>query len=120
VNLSEFTSQVNAVREHYDTEAGDAVDIDSIGQPSAVGSLEYPNAQDDALSILDRERFLTLWLEARRFNDLTRWDHPFRDGGTVVYTSNIVSQRATIMPVAESECNNNENVECPDQEVYTP
>jgi hypothetical protein len=120
VNLSEFTSQVNAVREHYDTEAGDAADVDSISQPSAVGSLEYPNAGDDALSILDRERHLTLWLEGRRLNDLTRWDHPFRQGGAVVYTSNIVSQRATIMPVAESECNNNENVECPDQEVYTP
>ncbi len=112
VNLGEFTTQINAVREFHD--------LDPISQPSAVGSLEYPNAEDDALSILDRERHLTLWLEGRRLNDLTRWDHPFRDGGAVVYTNNIVSQRATIMPVAESECNNNENVECPDQEVYTP
>ncbi|MEF8940939.1 MAG: RagB/SusD family nutrient uptake outer membrane protein, partial [Salinivenus sp.] len=112
VNLGEFTTQINAVREFHD--------LDPISQPSAVGSLEYPNAEDDALSILDRERHLTLWLEGRRLNDLTRWDHPFRDGGAVVYTNNIVSQRATIMPVAESECNNNENVECPAQEVYTP
>lgn len=120
-NLATFTDQINAVREHYDEAAGSSVDVDSISQPSTVGDLDYPATQDDdALSILDRERHLTLWLEARRLNDLTRWDHPFRDGGAVVYTNNIVSERATMMPVAESECNNNENVECPAQEVYTP
>ena len=113
VNLGAFTTQINEVRSYHD--------LSPISQPSAVGDLDYPATQDDdALSILDRERHLTLWLEARRFNDLTRWDHPFRQGGAVVYTNNIVSERATIMPVAESECNNNENVECPDQEVYTP
>ena len=113
VNLGTFTTQINEVRTYHD--------LDPISQPSAVGDLDYPATQDDdALSILDRERHLTLWLEARRLNDLTRWDHPFRDGGAVVYTNNIVSERATMMPVAESECNNNENVECPDQEVYTP
>lgn len=112
-DLGTFTTQINAVRTYHD--------LDPISQPSAVGDLDYPATQDDdALSILDRERHLTLWLEARRLNDLTRWDHPFRQGGAIVYTNNIVSQRATMMPVAESECNNNENVECPDQEVYTP
>jgi len=112
VNLGEFTTQINEVRSFHD--------LDPIDQPSAVGELEFPTAQDDALSILDRERHLTLWLEGRRLNDLTRWDHPFIRGGALAYTSNIASERASILPVAESECDNNENVECPPQEVYTP
>lgn len=112
-DLGEFTTQINNARSHHG--------LSDISQPSEVGSLDYPTTQDDdALSILDRERHLTLWLEGRRLNDLTRWDHPFQNGGAVVYTNNIVSKRATIMPVAESECNNNANVECPSQEVYTP
>jgi len=112
-DLSEFTAQINEVRNHFG--------LSTISQPNQVGDLDFPTTQDDdALSILDRERHLTLWLEGRRLNDLTRWDHPFIEGGALAYTSNISSQRATILPVAESECENNENVECPDQEVYTP
>jgi len=111
-DLNTFTTQINEVRSFYD--------LDPIEQPNQVGSLEHPIEADDAWSILDRERHLTLWLEGRRLNDLTRWDHPFLDGGGLAYTNNIVSRRASILPVAESECNNNENVECPENEVYTP
>jgi len=111
-DLGTFTTKINEVRSFYD--------LDPVEQPDQVGSLEHPIQADDALSILDRERHLTLWLEGRRLNDLTRWDHPFLDGGALAYTSNIASRRASILPVAESECNNNQNVECPENEVYTP
>ena len=123
-DLGTFTSKINAVRAQYD-------DLSAISQPSDVGSLDYPaspnGARDnDAWSILDRERHLTLWLEARRLNDLARWDHPFLQGNGVVYgrfTSiddifdiQIAAQRASVLPVAESECNNNSKVEC--EQVY--
>jgi len=123
-DLDTFTDKINAVRGQYDG-------LDDISPPSEVGSLDYPPApngsrDDDAWSILDRERHLTLWLEARRLNDLARWDHPFLDGNGVVYGRfvsfdnifdiRIASRRASLLPVAESECNNNPNVEC--QQVY--
>lgn len=109
-----FADQINEVRSFHE--------LAPIEQPTELGELEHPISTDDgdALSILDRERHLTLWLEGRRLNDLTRWDHPFLNGGGLAYTSNIASERASIMPVAESECDNNENVECPAQAVYTP
>jgi hypothetical protein len=123
-DLGTFTTKINAARAQFET-------LDPITQPSEVGSLDYPATpngarDDDAWSILDRERHLTLWLEGRRLNDLARWDHPFLQGNGVVYgrfTSfddifdiQIAAQRASVLPVAESECNNNAKVEC--QQVY--
>ena len=68
-NLAAFTTYINQLRAHYG--------LAPIAQPATEGALEYPNAEDDAWSILDRERYLELWLEGRRFKDMWRWNHPF-------------------------------------------
>lgn len=123
-DLSIFTAKINEVRALFDG-------LDPIEPPSSVGSLDYPSTpngprDDDAWSILDRERHLTLWLEARRINDLERWEHPFLAGEGVVYGRfrdfgdifdiAVASRRASVLPIAESECDNNALVDC--QEVY--
>jgi hypothetical protein len=68
-DLGAFTSYINQTRLHYGA--------DPIDPPTSIGALEWPNAEDDAWSILDRERYLTLWLQTRRQYDLRRWSHPF-------------------------------------------
>ena len=102
-DFTEFTTQIDAVRAMYG--------LPGITQPTTLGALEYPNANDgDALSILDGERHLTLWLEGRRLWDLHRWNHPFLQGGTVVWDAEPV--RASCMPVPESECVVNPQFTC--------
>lgn len=101
-DLATFTAKINVVRGLYG--------LDPIAQPASAGSLEYPNAYDDAWSILDGERHLTLWLEGRRLYDLHRWDHPFLNGGTVVWTGE--ARRDSCMPVPDSECRYNPNFTC--------
>lgn len=101
-DLGEFTTQINRVRALYD--------LDPIAEPATAGSLEYPNAWDDAWSILDGERQLTLWLEGRRLWDLDRWDHPFLDGGEVVWEPEPI--RDSCMPVPQGECSVNPNFTC--------
>ncbi len=101
-DLATFTAKVNEVRAFYGEEP--------IEQPATAGAIEYPNAQDDAWSILDRERHLTLWLEGRRLWDLHRWDHPFLDGHGIIYPAE--PRRASCMPIPDSECRNNPNVPC--------
>jgi hypothetical protein len=101
-NLGEFTTQINRVRALYD--------LDPIDEPATAGALEYPNAYDDGWSILDGERHLTLWLEGRRLWDLHRWDHPFLNGGTVVWPGE--PRRDSCMPVPDAECRYNENFTC--------
>ena len=99
-DLGTFTARINDVRDFYD--------LEPIDQPAAVGELEFPNAFDDAWSILDAERWLTLWLEGRRLWDLHRWDHPFLNGGTVIYPGE--ARRASCMPIPELECQLNTNL----------
>lgn len=101
-NLGEFTTQINRVRALYG--------LDPIAQPASAGSLEFPNAWDDAWSILDGERHLTLWLEGRRLWDLDRWDHPFLDGGQIVWEPEV--RRDSCMPVPDGECSVNPNFTC--------
>jgi hypothetical protein len=72
-DLGAFTGFVNDVRGYYD--------LDDIDEPATAGALEYPNAQDDGWSILDREKLFTLWLDGRRWADFRRWQHPFWTGG---------------------------------------
>jgi hypothetical protein len=108
-DLATFTSKINDVRALYG--------LDPIGQPATAGSLEYPNAHDDAWSILDSERYLTLWLEGRRLWDLHRWDHPFLDGGQVVWEPD--PQRDSCMPVPDNECRYNPNFTCQEARVGT-
>ncbi len=85
-------------------------------RPAVVGNLEWPNAEDDAMSILDRERYLTMWMEGRRLFDLHRWNHPFitNNEGLIQRHDDILAtvQRASCAPIAESECLLNPNVSC--------
>jgi len=101
--------KINEVREFWDLDpvsANEAGDVDQEGT---------------AWAHLDRERGLTLWLEGRRLNDLKRWNHPFiTEGRGVVYENNVVQPRASCLPLAESECNNNPNVECDEDEAFNP
>lgn len=99
-DLGTFTAKINEVRDFHG--------LDPIDQPATAGSLEYPNALDDAWSILDAERWLTLWLEGRRLWDLFRWDHPFLDGGSVLYPGE--PRRMWCMPIPAIECQLNENL----------
>jgi hypothetical protein len=110
-DLGTFTSRINDVRSFYA--------LDPIDPPATVGALEYPNAYDastgdvnapgvDAWSVLDGERHLTLWGEARRVWDLHRWDHPFLDGGIVFWDAEV--RRASCFPVPEIECTLNPTI----------
>lgn len=108
-NMNEFAAQINRVRDLYD--------LPHIDPPASAGALEYPNAFDDGWSILDGERFLTLWLEARRLWDLHRWDHPFLDGGTVAWPGE--PRRDSCMPVPASECRVNPQFTCPEAAAGT-
>lgn len=101
-DLSGFTTHINALRAIWD--------LDPIAQPASAGALEYPNAYDDAWSILDGERMLSLWIEGRRLWDLHRWDHPFLNGGTVVWPGE--PRRDSCMPVPSGECRVNPNFTC--------
>lgn len=99
-DLVTFTAKINAVRSHHG--------LTPIAQPATAGALEYPNALNDAWSILDAERWLTLWLEGRRMWDLFRWNHPFLNGGTVIYPAE--PRRAWCMPIPAIECQLNQNL----------
>lgn len=111
-DMTGFKTAIDAVRAHYE--------LDPLtGEPAAAGALEYPNAYNantgevsdpgvDAWSILDAERLLTTWGEARRHWDLHRWDHPFLDGGIVFWDSE--PRRVSCFPVPEVECQLNDNL----------
>ena len=101
-DLTEFTTQINALRDIWE--------LAPIAEPAAEGDFEYPNAYNDAWSILDGERMLSLWIEGRRLWDLHRWDHPFLDGGTVVWPGE--PRRDSCMPVPSGECRVNPNFTC--------
>lgn len=109
VNDGDFTTfydKIDEVRAHYG--AGPTL------RPLVVGELEWPNAEDDAMSILDRERYLTMWMEGRRLFDLHRWNHPFitNNEGLIPRHDDELqgTQRRSCARVAESECNLNPNV----------
>ena len=74
-NLPLWETHINTLRAYYGLDPL-AVSDPQI-YPLSAGSLEWPNAEDDAWSIMDRERYLTLWLHSRRQMDLRRWEHPF-------------------------------------------
>ncbi|UCC83796.1 MAG: hypothetical protein JSW46_02360 [Gemmatimonadota bacterium] len=77
-------------------------------RPLVVGDFEWPNAEDDAMSILDRERYLTMWMEGRRMFDLYRWNHPFitNNEGLIQRHDDLLATvtRVACAPVAETEC----------------
>ena len=122
-NLTDFTARVNDVRSHHGLAA--------ITAPATVGELEYNNSPTspfervlhnaydastgnvgdpgvDAWSILDGERHLTMFGEARRLWDLHRWDHPFLDGGLVFWDTEV--RRASCFPLPDDECTLNQEI----------
>ncbi len=100
-DLGTFTKMINEVRAFYG--------IEPIEAPASAGALEFPNAQDDAWSILDRERYLTMWIEGRRLWDLHRWQHPFLNGGTLIGPG--ATPRISCMPIPELECTLNPEIQ---------
>lgn len=78
---------------------------------------------NEAMTHLDRERYLTLWLEGRRFFDARRWDeagYSFLPSVMHVYglTSAVygkdprIAKRATCIPIGQEECQTNANLSC--------
>jgi starch-binding outer membrane protein, SusD/RagB family len=108
-NLTEFTTQINRARA--------ARGVGPITAPTSAGSLEYPNAQNDGWSILDRERYLELFLEGRRLWDLERWDHPFITNNVVLLPRLQASLppggRRSCLPIPQQECTTNSGISCP-------
>jgi hypothetical protein len=74
-------------------------------QATAAGTLDFPyqNPADDAWSVLDEERYATLYLEGKRLWDLDRWDHPFLNGGWIVGGA-AQNPRDSCFPVPRLEC----------------
>lgn len=107
-NLAEFTAQVNRARAVYGAEP--------ITQPTSAGAVEWPNAEDDAWSILDRERLLELFGEARRAWDLRRWNHPFVTENHVLVPRHVQELgpqgRFVCIPIPDQECDTNGSINC--------
>lgn len=80
-------------------------------QATAAGALDFPyaNPANDAWSVLDEERYATLFLEGRRLYDLDRWDHPFLQGGSIVNAA-AQNPRDSCYPVPQTECDRNPNL----------
>lgn len=64
----------------------------------------------EVFQLIDHERFLVLWLSARRLFDLDRWNDPFLHGGTIVRPG--VADRAPCFPLSETECDTNPAAKC--------
>ncbi|MFQ5536117.1 MAG: RagB/SusD family nutrient uptake outer membrane protein [Gemmatimonadota bacterium] len=109
-DLATFTAKINEVRTYHGLAPLTGITMTpgaSIsGDPGGAG----PNRTSmEAWDVLDRERHLTNWLEGRRLWDLHRWDHPFLNGGGIVYQAT-VDRRASCIPIADQECQTNPNV----------
>ena len=117
-DLTEFTNQINLARASY----GDP-SLPPLAEPATVGTLEfrasYPyyamegDADWDAMSMLDQERYASLWIEGRRFFDLDRWNHPYLAGGFLaanVPGAEAINPRVSCMPVPREECDLNPNL----------
>lgn len=109
-NLPEFYDKIDEVRAFRG--------VDPTDRPGSVGSFEWPNAVDDAMSILDRERYVEMWGEGRRLFDLHRWDHPFITENRAMLPDDKEffdggGTRKSCAPVAEVECSINPAIPCP-------
>ena len=107
-DLTTFTAKINAVRTFHGLAAIAAVT--SAG--SITGGVNKSSHPTSMLGwdVLDRERHLTMWMEGRRLWDLSRWDHPYLDGGGVVYAAT-VARRASCMSISDQECQVNNNID---------
>ncbi len=106
-DLAMFIGEINALRAYHG--------LAPRAQPATVGALDFPYADpaDDALSILDEERYASLWLTGKRLFDLDRWNHPFLDGGFLaanVPGASALARRVSCMPVPRNECELNPNL----------
>jgi len=87
--------------------------VDPTERIMTMGALEWPNAEDDAMSILDRERYLEMWMEGRRLFDMDRWNHPFITGNWALMPRHQEAfdaggrTRFSCMLTGERECNIN-------------
>lgn len=113
---------LNMARASYGDPAETGLDpLDATGLVE--GSLEfrdqYPHyamegdADWDAWSMLDQERYASLWITGKRLFDLDRWNHPFLAGGYLA--KNVpgaagTDPRVSCMPVARNECDLNPNI----------
>lgn len=103
-DMPNFNAKITELRDHF-----------GLGphphQATAAGTLDFPyaNPADDAWSVLDEERYATLYLEGRRLFDVDRWDHPFKYGGSIV-SGAAQNPRDTCMPVPRIECELNPNL----------
>jgi len=107
-DMAGFIAAINDVRVD--------VGLPARAAPAAAGSLDFPYAvpADDGWSILDEERYATLWLTGKRLFDLDRWDHPFLDGGFLaanVPGAAALARRTSCMPVPRNECELNPNLD---------
>jgi len=113
-----MTYYLNLARASYNDPS-----LPPLTEPATEGELdffsEYPHyAQDgdpewDAWSMLDAERYATVWLEGKRWFDLDRWEHPFLDGGFLaanVPGAASVAERPSCMPIPRNECELNPNI----------
>lgn len=107
-NLAAAMAKINEARAHYG--------LDPLTSNGNIGSITGNRESMSGWDILDRERHLTNWLEGRRLWDLHRWDHPFLDGGGVVYEAT-VARRASCLPIADEECQTNPNI--PNSKCFT-
>ncbi|MBX6362412.1 MAG: RagB/SusD family nutrient uptake outer membrane protein [Gemmatimonadetes bacterium] len=70
---------------------------DVYGLPAAAAA-----GLEEAWALLQRERGATLWLEARRLNDLRRWNADGRN--------DFLANRAKCLPISQKELTTNENL----------
>jgi hypothetical protein len=113
-NLGLFTAKINEIRGYYGAPP--------ITQPTSVGQLEYPNALDDAWSLLDAEALLEHWGELRRLAFLHNWEHPFiTENHTLLpYYRDLLEargpgyKRASCVPIPSNECSLNRGLNCPE------
>jgi len=112
-NMAQFEGFINELRAYWDLPP--LAESDPQAFPLVAGALEYPNAEDDAWSILDRERYLELWLEGRRQKDMERWNHPFWTEGHYITPEqeefNPAGPRPYMcFPMPSNECGSNEEI----------
>lgn len=114
-DLPEFANQINAARQSYNDAS-----LPDIAVPTVEGELDffedYPHYEYpavDAWSILDQERYASLWLTGKRLFDLDRWNHPFLAGGYLardIPGAAADNPRVSCMPIPRNECELNPNI----------
>jgi hypothetical protein len=112
MNAGDFTAMMGFINTIRDNRGLDEYTF----TPTVVGTLDYPHdlTSQEAIDVLDRERYASLWLQGRRLYDMDRWDHPFLAGGAAagnwVVGGTSFAPRRRCMPIPKTECLLNENI----------